>query len=184
MHESERWEWSRSVVSDSSRPHGLQPTRLLHPWDFPSKSTGVGCHCLLWQDSSLDAKYSWWKFDEEEEIYSVSKYLPSKSLFISNGKIVTWWWRDLPDTALSKQSKLTWIVMGQADTERLWMWCTKKSTASVCERVLLRVQIFNLIMKKHPINSNWGMLCKINDLYNLKSVKGHERQKMLKNWPG
>ena len=24
------------------RPHGLQPTRLLHPWDFPGKSTGVG----------------------------------------------------------------------------------------------------------------------------------------------
>ena len=27
--------------------HGLQPTRFLHPWDFPGKSTGVGCHCLL-----------------------------------------------------------------------------------------------------------------------------------------
>ena len=47
MHESEKWKWSRSVVSDSSRPHGLQPTRLLHPWNFPGKSTGVGCHCLL-----------------------------------------------------------------------------------------------------------------------------------------
>ena len=47
MHESEKWKWSRSVLSDSYRPHGLQPTRLLHPWDFPSKSTGVGCHCLL-----------------------------------------------------------------------------------------------------------------------------------------
>ena len=47
MHESEKWKWSRSVVSDSLRPHGLQPTRLLHPWDFPGKSTGVGCHCLL-----------------------------------------------------------------------------------------------------------------------------------------
>ena len=35
------------VVSDSSRPHGLQPTRLLHPWHFPGNSTGVGCHCLL-----------------------------------------------------------------------------------------------------------------------------------------
>ena len=46
-HESEKWEWSRSVVSNSSRPHGLQPTRLLHPWDFPGKSTGVGYHCLL-----------------------------------------------------------------------------------------------------------------------------------------
>ena len=30
--------WSRSVVSDSLRPHGLQPTRLLHPWDSPGKS--------------------------------------------------------------------------------------------------------------------------------------------------
>ena len=46
MHESEKWKWSHSVLSDSSRPHGLQPTRLLCPWDFPGKSTGVGCHCL------------------------------------------------------------------------------------------------------------------------------------------
>ena len=46
MHESEKWKWSHSVVSNSSRPHGLQPTRLLRPWDFPGKSTGVGCHCL------------------------------------------------------------------------------------------------------------------------------------------
>ena len=29
-------------------PHGLQPTRLLRPWDLPGKSTGVGCHCLLY----------------------------------------------------------------------------------------------------------------------------------------
>ena len=47
VHESEKWKGSRSVVSDSSRPHGLQPTRLLCSWDFPGKSTGVGCHGLL-----------------------------------------------------------------------------------------------------------------------------------------
>ena len=47
MHESQKWKWSRSVMSDSSWPHGLQPTRLLHPWDSPGKSTGVGCHYLL-----------------------------------------------------------------------------------------------------------------------------------------
>ena len=42
-----KWKWSHSVMSDSSRPHGLQPTKLLCPWDFPGKSTGVGCHRLL-----------------------------------------------------------------------------------------------------------------------------------------
>ena len=36
-----------SVMSDSVQLHRLQPTRLLRPWDFPGKSTGVGCHCLL-----------------------------------------------------------------------------------------------------------------------------------------
>ena len=29
------------------RPQGLQPARLLCPWDSPGKSTGVGCHFLL-----------------------------------------------------------------------------------------------------------------------------------------
>ena len=47
MYESEKWKWSCSVVSDSQQPHGVQPIRLLRPWDFPGKSTGVGCHCLL-----------------------------------------------------------------------------------------------------------------------------------------
>ena len=47
VNESEKLKLSCSVVSNSSRPHGLQPTRLLRPWDFPGKSTGVGCRCLL-----------------------------------------------------------------------------------------------------------------------------------------
>ena len=28
-------------------PTDCSPTRLLHPWDFPGKNTGVGCHFLL-----------------------------------------------------------------------------------------------------------------------------------------
>ena len=28
-------------------PHGLQPVRLLCPWDFPGKNTGMGCHFFL-----------------------------------------------------------------------------------------------------------------------------------------
>ena len=34
-------------MSDSLQPHGLQPTRLLCPWDFPGKNTGVGFCALL-----------------------------------------------------------------------------------------------------------------------------------------
>ena len=29
------------------QPHGLEPTRLLCPWDLPGKNTGVGCSFLL-----------------------------------------------------------------------------------------------------------------------------------------
>ena len=38
---------SHSVMSDSLRPCGLQPTRLLCPWASPGKNIGVGYHALL-----------------------------------------------------------------------------------------------------------------------------------------
>ena len=37
-------------MSNPQRTHALQPSRLLHPWDFPGKSSGVQCHCLLRSD--------------------------------------------------------------------------------------------------------------------------------------
>ena len=69
MHESEKWKWSRSVMSDSQRPHGLQPTRLLHPWDFPGKSTGVGCHCLLRLNTTFSINYTpLWKKKKKKDV--------------------------------------------------------------------------------------------------------------------
>ena len=48
---SNAWKWKLKVKLLSptiSDPMDCSlPTRLLHPWDFPGKSTGVGCHCLL-----------------------------------------------------------------------------------------------------------------------------------------
>ena len=35
-------------------PHGLQPIRLLCPWDFPGKNTGVGCHFLRGLPSTMN----------------------------------------------------------------------------------------------------------------------------------
>ena len=40
-------ECSYSVMSDSLWPPGLQPARLLCPWDSPGKNTRVGCHFLF-----------------------------------------------------------------------------------------------------------------------------------------
>ena len=38
---------SHLVVPNSLWSHELQPTKLLCPWDFPGKDTGVVCHFLL-----------------------------------------------------------------------------------------------------------------------------------------
>ena len=59
---SEKWKWSHSVMSDLQRPHGLQPTRLLHPWDFPGKSTGVVCHGLLREYASRRIFMQIWRW--------------------------------------------------------------------------------------------------------------------------
>ena len=67
MQESEKWKWSRSVVSDSSRPHGLHPTRLLSPWDFPDKNTGVGYHFLLQRN-----KATWIQIGKSSSSYALS----------------------------------------------------------------------------------------------------------------
>ena len=33
-------------MSDSLGSHGLEPSRLLCPWDSPGKNTGVDCHAI------------------------------------------------------------------------------------------------------------------------------------------
>ena len=47
-----------SVMSDSLRPYGPRPARLLCPWESPGKNTGAGCHFLLQGSSILFLKCS------------------------------------------------------------------------------------------------------------------------------
>ena len=67
---------SRSVVSDSLWPHGLQPTRLFCPWDFPGKNTGVGCHFLqgIFPTQGWNPNFLNWQVD------SLSLAPPGKSI--------------------------------------------------------------------------------------------------------
>ena len=39
--------YAQTPTHVSWRPHALWPSRLLCPWGFPGKNTGVGCHVLL-----------------------------------------------------------------------------------------------------------------------------------------
>ena len=73
MHESEKWKWSRSVISNSERPHGLQPTRPFHPWDFPGNSTGVGCHCLLQKGVTNTAQKTEKKLSREGDSWGIRR---------------------------------------------------------------------------------------------------------------
>ena len=50
-------------MSDSLYPHGLEPARLICPWNSPGRNTGVGCHFLLHgvfptQESNPDLPHS------------------------------------------------------------------------------------------------------------------------------
>ena len=94
---------SCSVVSDSSRPHGLWPTRLLYPWDFPSKNPGVRCQFLfqgifLTQGSSpgfVNCRWILYRLNHQGS--------PSKRVFIRTP--ISWTWLTL---VVSACRKLSW----------------------------------------------------------------------------
>ena len=95
MHGSEKWKGSRSVVSDSSRPRGLQPTRHLHPWDFLGKSTGVGCHRLLLLPWNLASS-------GKDRLWKANKGTRQFQIVVSAGKKVNWaMWSGVDCTTLS-----------------------------------------------------------------------------------
>ena len=88
------------------RSHELQPARLLCPWDFPGKNTGVGCHFILqgifptqalnplllhWQEDSLPLHHprspvlgylcrKTWLFNNKLKFLKVQIFLLLKSL--------------------------------------------------------------------------------------------------------
>ena len=95
MHESGKWKWSHSVVSDSSRPHGLQPTRLLHPWDFPGNSTGVGC-ILESRDITLPTKFHLLKaLVFPVVMYGCESWTVKKAEHRRTDAFELWYWRRL-----------------------------------------------------------------------------------------
>ena len=102
-------------MSDSLRSHGLQPTRLLHPWDFPGKRTGVGSHCLLHTIhlvvpnsysllSLLPTQVSWFTcFDLKDAFFCPWLSPANQPLFAFEWKDLHW----------EKDTQLTWTPLLQ-----------------------------------------------------------------------
>ena len=67
-----------SVVFNSLRPHGLQPARLLCPWDFPGKNTGVGCHSFLQDNLVYHLQKDW------ESIFLRPYFIPVKEELLNS----------------------------------------------------------------------------------------------------
>ena len=64
---------SHSVMFDSLQPHGLRPARLLCPWNFSGKNTGMGCHFLFQgifptQGSNLYLRLLHWQADSLPQV--------------------------------------------------------------------------------------------------------------------
>ena len=73
-----------SVVSSSLQRYGLQPSRLLCPWESPGKNTGVGCHALL-QGILLTQGPNWHLLGLLHwQVCSLSLVQPGKPLEINN----------------------------------------------------------------------------------------------------
>ena len=110
-HESENWKWSRSVLSDSSRPHGLQPTRLLHPWDLPV----LEWVAIAFSDSEPSASYLLSKWIVNEWMQPLHRW-PICSVVLSKfivrlGAFVLFWCLHWPVTLAFKcwfYSRNTW----------------------------------------------------------------------------
>ena len=69
------WVRAHSVKSNSLQPHGLQPTRLLCPWDSPGKKTGVGCHFLLQSIAEWLTNVLLWSWSFSWTLYLLSTFL-------------------------------------------------------------------------------------------------------------
>lgn len=95
-------------------------------------------------------------FDEEWDIYMVTKHFPPDCFLAARSQIVTTQCRHRPTPWLGE-----WITIN-TNTERLMDICGSRRkalrrTQHHLRNILTGIHTLNLIMKKHQTNPKWGM---------------------------
>ena len=72
-------------MPDSLQPHGLQPIRLLYPWDIPGRNTRVGCH-FLFQGIFLTKGLNWGLLHCRQILYWLSYEVNNLQKFLKINK--------------------------------------------------------------------------------------------------
>ena len=135
--------FSCSVMSNSSWPHGLWPARLLCPWEFSGKNTGVDCHFLLlgifpkqglnppllclmhWQVGSLPLSLlgsPWWIYIPEptNELSRDKTIKSAPGIMICTWKsIIETWTLNLSEPR-SNNASLSWCVFFRCMEKTPW----------------------------------------------------------------
>ena len=106
-------------MSDSVRPYGQQPTRLLCPWDSPGKNTGVGCHFLLHLITRI-AHYDCYYVKQLPQCLEFDKCCGSfiLKMYISIS-LKAQWVKISPGLSVSAQQvKNPWLIGREAETQK------------------------------------------------------------------
>ena len=132
-------------MSDSLRPHGLSPARLLCPWNFPGKNAGVGFHFLL-----------------QENLYCEAL----------STNVTVFWNRIFKDLIKVKWGHMEWnsnpiglIKIRRGDTRRVHKLSTQteerscnntvRSHLSAGQRVFIKILFFLVLGLGFPISRNF-----------------------------
>ena len=139
-------------MPDSLRPHGLQPTRLLCPWDFPGKDTGVGFHFLLQgifptrgsNPGHLHCRQSLYRVS-----YKGSPYISLSPFFWRGARLLEW--VAIPFSRRSFRPR-NWTRVSRTVGRRFTVWATRE--------VNIGINICNLGLHKTSDETSKAQLTK------------------------
>ena len=122
------------VMCSALRPHRLQPSRFLCPWNFPGKNTGKGCHFLL------------------------QKIFPTQRLNLSVCvSCISWIGRQIPyhrttwDSLVAQMARICW----QCRRSKLYPWIRKKEKGMASHFSILA---WRIPWTDHGVAKSWTWL--------------------------